>query len=77
MFFYWHLTISKGVINVFTIVEYCVYIPHLLQNIKLIYKDSVIDQLFFNCEKAYTIDNFECYMKWMESIYPYYLGISQ
>ena len=37
---------------------------------KLTYKDSLIDSIFFKYAKAYTIDKFEFYMKWMESIYP-------
>ncbi|XP_038880504.1 uncharacterized protein LOC120072166 [Benincasa hispida] len=37
---------------------------------KLIYKDSLIDDIYYSCAKAYTIDKFEFYMKWMESIYP-------
>ena len=56
--------------NVFPTAEYCVCQRHLLQNMKLIYKDSLIDSIFFRCAKAYTIDKFEFYMKWMESIYP-------
>lgn len=64
-----HLSIPKGVMNVFPTAEYCVCQRHLLQNIKLIYKDSLIDSIFFRCAKAYTIDKFEFYMKWMEPIY--------
>jgi len=37
---------------------------------KLTYKNSLIDSIFLRCAKAYTIDKFEFYMKWMESIYP-------
>ncbi|XP_038891569.1 uncharacterized protein LOC120080959 [Benincasa hispida] len=65
-----HFNISKGVMNVFPNVEYCVCLRHLLQNMKLIYKDSLIDDIYYSCAKAYTIDKFEFYMKWMESIYP-------
>ncbi|XP_050936236.1 uncharacterized protein LOC127144368 [Cucumis melo] len=65
-----HLSIPKSVHNVFPNAEYCVCLQHLLKSLKLIYKDPIIDKLFFRCGKAYTVVDFETNMRWMESMYP-------
>ena len=65
-----HLSIPKSVHNVFPNAEYCVCLQHLLKSLKLIYKDPIIDKLFFRCGKAYTLVDFETNMRWMESMYP-------
>ncbi|XP_038907134.1 uncharacterized protein LOC120092945 [Benincasa hispida] len=65
-----HLSIPQGIMSVCPTAEYCICIRHLLQNMKTTYKDSLIDKIFYSCAEAYTIDNFELNMKWMESIYP-------
>ncbi|XP_050941593.1 uncharacterized protein LOC127149765 [Cucumis melo] len=67
---YRHLSISKSVHNVFPNAEYCVCLQHILKSLKLIYKDPIIDKLFFRCGKAYTVVDFETNMRWMESMYP-------
>ena len=65
-----HISIPKGVLDVFPTVQYCVCVEHLLKSVKLSFKDSLIEKLFRQCAYSYTIDDFELYMRWMESIYP-------
>ncbi|XP_022156574.1 uncharacterized protein LOC111023450 [Momordica charantia] len=65
-----HLSIGKSVLKVFPYAQYCVCKRHLLKNLKLSYKDSLIDKLFENCAKSYTTNDFELNMRLMESIYP-------
>ncbi|KAA0054286.1 protein FAR-RED ELONGATED HYPOCOTYL 3-like [Cucumis melo var. makuwa] len=64
----WHLSIPKGVLRVFPDVEYCVYTKHLLSNLKLHFKDPLLDKYFFSCAYAYTVEEFEYYMRCMESV---------
>ena len=64
-----HLSIPKNVHNIFPNAEYCVCLQHLLKSLKMMYKDPIIDKLFFRCGKAYTIVDFETNMRWMESMY--------
>ena len=65
-----HISIPNGVLDVFPTVQYCVCVEHLLKSVKLSFKDSLIEKLFRQCAYSYTIDDFELYMRWMESIYP-------
>lgn len=65
-----HLSIPKGVSRVFANVEYCVCIRHLLQNLKLQFKDPLLDKYFFSSAFAYTVHDFEYHMKSLESICP-------
>ena len=60
---YRHLRILKGVLRVFLDVEYCVCTKHLLSNLKLHFKDPLLDKYFFSCAYAYTVDEFEYHMK--------------
>ena len=69
-FFYRHIRIAKSFLNVFPSAKCRVCIEHLLNNLKLSFKDSMIDKLFRQCAKSYTIDDFELNMRWMEAIYP-------
>ena len=61
---YRHISIAKSFLNVFPSVEYCVCIEHLLNNLKLSFKDSMIDKLFHQYAKSYTIDDFELNMRY-------------
>lgn len=65
-----HLSIPKAVLSIFPNVEYCICMQHLLGNLKLSYKDSLIDKIYKTCARAYTVDEFEFNMRLMESIYP-------
>ncbi|XP_038896390.1 uncharacterized protein LOC120084653 [Benincasa hispida] len=67
---YRHLSIPNGVLSVFNNVEYCVCIQHILRNLKKLFKDPLIDQLYFSCVKSYTVDDFEFNMRFMKSISP-------
>ncbi|KAA0062139.1 uncharacterized protein E6C27_scaffold89G005000 [Cucumis melo var. makuwa] len=63
-----HLSIPKGVLRVFPDVEYCVCTKHLLSNLKLYFKDPLLDKYFFSYAYAYTVDEFEYHMRCMESV---------
>ncbi|TYK04906.1 protein FAR1-RELATED SEQUENCE 4-like [Cucumis melo var. makuwa] len=63
-----HLNIRKGVLRVFPDVEYCVCTKHLLSNLKLHFKDPLLDKYFFRCAYAYTVDEFEYHISCMESV---------
>lgn len=56
--------------NVFPNVKYCVCIQYLLRNLKLLFKDPLIDKIYFNGTKSYNIGDFEFNMRWMVSICP-------
>ena len=49
-------------------IEYCVCTKHLLSNLKLHFKDPLLDKYFFSCAYAYTVEEFEYHMRCMESI---------
>lgn len=61
------MSTPKGVINISPTVEYYFCVGHLLQNMIAIYKNSLIDKIFFSHVKVYIVDNFELNMKWLES----------
>ena len=41
-----HINILKGVLDVFPSIQYCVRVEHLLNRVKLSFKDSLIEKLF-------------------------------
>ncbi|KAA0062123.1 protein FAR1-RELATED SEQUENCE 3-like [Cucumis melo var. makuwa] len=63
-----HLNIRKGVLRVFPDVEYCVCTKHLLSNLKLHFKDPLLDKYFFRCAYVYIVDEFEYHISCMESV---------
>ncbi|TYJ96354.1 protein FAR1-RELATED SEQUENCE 3-like [Cucumis melo var. makuwa] len=63
-----HLSIPKGVLRVFPNVEYYVCTKHLLSNLKLHFKDPLLDKYFFSCAYTYTVEEFEYLMRCMESV---------
>ncbi|TYK14840.1 protein FAR1-RELATED SEQUENCE 4-like [Cucumis melo var. makuwa] len=58
----WHVSI------VFPDVEYCVCTEHLLSNLKLHFKDPLLDKYFFSCTYAYTVEELEYHMRCIESV---------
>ncbi|KAA0065849.1 protein FAR-RED IMPAIRED RESPONSE 1-like [Cucumis melo var. makuwa] len=63
-----HLSIPKGVLRGFLDVEYCVCTKHLLSNLKLHFKDPLLDKYLFSCAFVYTVEEFEYHMRCMKSV---------
>ncbi|KAA0064043.1 protein FAR1-RELATED SEQUENCE 4 [Cucumis melo var. makuwa] len=63
-----HLSIPKGVLKVFLDVEYCVCTKQILSNLKLHFKNPLLDKYFFSRAYAYTVKEFEYHMRCMKSI---------
>ncbi|XP_050939143.1 uncharacterized protein LOC127148820 [Cucumis melo] len=61
-----HKSICKVIEVVFPNVLYCMYVVHLLRNLKLNYK-RIVDILFHTCGKAFNIVDFEHEMCLLES----------